>query len=145
MHVRGCCLLRIAALWAGVCLTGWFHANPCRAQTRSAPHDGYWPAFEPFLEGDFRTAAELFREAAKDGIVNANPNVPGPWIDAICYRAMLGECLYQMGQLGPALDEFNAALHLLLAHRDWMLRIEFPQGIELEAGVKTPRRGRVAT
>ena len=138
MHVRGCCLLRIAALWAGVCLTGWFHANPCRAQTRSAPHDGYWPAFEPFLEGDFRTAAELFREAAKDGIVNANPNVPGPWIDAICYRAMLGECLYQMGQLGPALDEFNAALHLLLAHRDWMLRIEFPQGIELEAGVKTP-------
>lgn len=112
--------------------------RPSSGQMRSAPHDGYWPAFEPFLEGDFRSAAELFREAARDGIVNANPQVPGPWIDAICYRAMLGECLYQMGQLGPALDEFNAALHIFLAHRDWMLRIDFPATIEVEAGAKTP-------
>lgn len=138
MDWRGCCRVRIITSWAGVGLVWLLTADPALGQMRSAPHDGYWPAFEPFLEGDFRTAAELFREAAKDGIVNANPNVPGPWIDAICYRAMLGECLYQMGQPGPALDEFNAALQLLLAHRDWMLRIDFPPGIEVEPAIKTP-------
>jgi tetratricopeptide (TPR) repeat protein len=104
---------------------------------RSAPHDGYWSCFGPFLEGDFRTAVQGFREAAKDGIMNLSTKAPGPWVDAVCYHAMIGECHYQMGALQEALDEFNAAARFYLAHRDWMLRIDFPQAIEPQTNSKT--------
>jgi tetratricopeptide (TPR) repeat protein len=108
-----------------------------QVQIRSAPNDTYWTCFEPFLDGDFRSAAKAFREAARDGIFNISTTVPGPWIDAICYHAMIGECHYQMGNLPDALDEFTAALKFFLAHRDWMLRIDFPQGIDPEVNPKT--------
>jgi tetratricopeptide (TPR) repeat protein len=104
---------------------------------RPAPHDGYWRCFEPFYDGDFRLAASTLREAAKDGIVNLGA-VGGPWIDSICYHAMLGECHYQMGNLTEALTEYSTALKIFLAHRDWMLRINFPPGIDPEPNVKTP-------
>src|SRR4029078_765410 len=105
--------------------------------SRSAPHDGYWTCFGSFLHGDFRTAAKSFREAARDGIMNISTTAPGPWIDAICYHAMIGECHYQMGNLPGALDEYTAALKFFLAHRDWMLRIEFPPAIDPEVNPKT--------
>ncbi len=105
--------------------------------SRSAPHDGYWTCFGPFLDGDFRTAAKSFREAARDGIMNISTTTPGPWIDAICYHAMIGECHYQMGNLPDALDEYTAALKFFLAHRDWMLRIDFPPAIDPEVNPKT--------
>jgi hypothetical protein len=104
---------------------------------RSAPNDGYWAGFVPFYDGDFRSAGRSFREAAKDGISNLSTTVPGPWIDAICYHAMIGEASYQMGNLADALDEYTAALKLFLAHRDWMLRIDFPPGIDPELNLKT--------
>jgi len=105
--------------------------------SRSAPHDGYWNCFASFRDGDFKTAASNFREAAKDGIVNIDVNVPGPWIDAIAYHAMIGECHYQMGDLATALDEYTAALKFFLAHRNWMLQIDFPAVIEPETNLKT--------
>src|SRR5262245_58731370 len=71
--------------------------------SKSAPHDGYWDCFASFYEGDFRTAGKGFREAAKDGLMNISLTVPGPWVDAICYHAMSGECHYQMGNLPEAL------------------------------------------
>ncbi len=104
---------------------------------RSAPNDGYWQSFGSYLDGDFRSAAKGFREAAKDGIMNLSTTTPGPWIDAICYHAMIGECHYQMGNLADALDEYSAALRFYLAHRDWMLRVEIPPGIEPETNLKT--------
>src|SRR5436305_7078016 len=129
---------RRAATVATACLAVW--AQPANGQIvppRSAPHDGYWPCFGPFLDGDFRTAARSFREAARDGIMNISTTAPGPWIDAICYHAMIGECHYQMGNLPDALDEYTASLKFFLAHRDWMLRIDFPQAIDPEVNPKT--------
>jgi tetratricopeptide (TPR) repeat protein len=100
--------------------------------TQSTPHDGYWNSFGAYLDGDFRAAARNFREAAKDGVMNISVTAPGPWIDAICYHAMIGECHFQMGANSDALDEYTAALKFFLAHRDWLLRIEMPPGIEPE-------------
>jgi CHAT domain len=105
--------------------------------SRSAPHDGYRNSFQSFFDGDFRAAGKDFREAAKDGIVNADLNVGGPWIDAICYRTMLGECAYQMGDLPGALEQYTTALNLAIQNRNWMLRIEFPPGINPEQNLKT--------
>src|SRR5262245_22008456 len=116
-------------------------AIPAKAQfvpSKSAPHDGYWDCFASFYEGEFRTAGKGFREAAKDGLMNISLTVPGPWVDAICYHAMIGECHYQMGNLSEVLDEYTVALKYFLAHRDWMLRLDLPQAIELETNIKTP-------
>jgi len=101
------------------------------------PHDGYWACFDAFYEGDFREAAKGFREAAKDGIVNMDPFIGGPWIDSICFHAMIGECYYQMGDMTNALDQHSAAVKLFLNYRDWMLRAEFTS-IEPEANSKNP-------
>src|SRR5262245_36734119 len=112
-------------------------ARAQQIQIRPAPNDTYWNCFGPFLDGDFRAAAKSFREAARDGISNISTTTPGPWIDAICYHAMIGECHYQMGNLSDALDEYTTALNFFLAHRDWMLRIDFPPGIDQEVNPKT--------
>jgi tetratricopeptide (TPR) repeat protein len=42
-----------------------------------------------------------------------------------------------MGNLADALDEYSAALKFFLAHRDWLLRIDLPAGIEPEMNLKT--------
>ncbi len=65
--------------------------------------------------------------------MNISVSAPGPWIDAICYHAMIGECHFQMGANADALDEYTASLKFFLAHRDWLLRIEMPPGIEPES------------
>src|SRR6476646_1771060 len=105
----------------------WPAALCAQVAPKSAPHDGYWNCFASFFDGDFREASQSFREAAKNGVVNLSATSPGPWIDAICYHAMIGECHYQMGNLADALDEYTAALKFFLAHRDWMLRVDFQQ------------------
>lgn len=105
---------------------------------RSAPHDGYWACFDAYLDGDFRTAGKSFRDAGRDGLKNLNLAAPGPWVDAICYHAMSGECHYQMGELPQAFEEFTAACQFYLAHREWMLKIDFPPAVEPEANVKAP-------
>jgi hypothetical protein len=128
--------LRAAILVAACFAAGTPSASGQVLPVRSAPHDGYWSCFGSYLDGDFRTAAKGFREAAKDGIMNLSLTTPGPWIDAICYHAMIGECYYQMGNLGDALDEYSAALRFYLAHRDWMLRVDIPPGIEPESNLK---------
>src|SRR5262245_51055574 len=42
-----------------------------------------------------------------------------------------------MGSLGEALDEYTTALKFLLAHRDWMLRLDIPPAIEPETNLKS--------
>jgi tetratricopeptide (TPR) repeat protein len=110
-------------------------ASPANAQAiagqrgpQSAPHDGYFAAFNSFYDGEFLEAGRDFRDAGRTGIASTE----GRWIDSICYYTMMGECYYQMGKMGDALDQYTAALNLYLAHRDWMLRVEFPAGIEPE-------------
>ncbi len=132
---------RVAWWWAAFSLLGTGLAqqsSPAQIIPQSAPHDGYFAAFVPFLDGDFRTAGKAFSDAGRDGIMNISLTTPGPWVDAICYHAMLGECHYQMGELQPALDEFSTALRFTLAHRDWMLRIDFPPVVEPETTPKMP-------
>lgn len=95
---------------------------------QSVPHDGYFQCFGPFYDGEFVEAGRDFRDAGRTGIASTE----GRWIDSICYYTMMGECYYQMGKMGNALDQYTAALNLFLAHRDWMLRVEFPANIDAE-------------
>jgi len=93
--------------------------------SRVVPRDGYFAAFVPHFEGEYKSSSRGFRDAFRGGIRSTE----GRWIDSICYHTMMGECYYQMGELGLALDQYDAALKLFLAHKDWMLRVQFPPTI----------------
>ena len=98
-----------------------------------APHDGYWAGFPPFVDGDFQEALRTFRNAGQGAVSFGGT----PWIDSICYHTMIGECHYQMGSLGEALEQYSAALKIYVANSNWMLRIDFSPEIMPEQSVKT--------
>jgi hypothetical protein len=102
-------------------------------RAKQIPNELYFLAQTPYLEGEFQTAAKAFREAAKGGYASTE----GRWIDSICFHAMLGECFYQMGENPAAREQFEAAIKLLLVHRDWMLRVEFPDTLGPKQGDST--------
>jgi len=89
------------------------------------PNELYFQALQPYYAGAYRDAASGFREAARNGHIDVN----GRWIDSICYHTMIGECLFHMGQLDEAIEQYEAALNLYLANRDWMLRGKFQDSI----------------
>lgn len=95
-------------------------------ETSAVPRETYFLGFDSYNDGDFADAGRIFREAAKSGVRSTE----GRWIDSICYHTMIGECYYHMGDLALALDQYDAALQLFVAHRNWMLRIDFPSAIE---------------
>ena len=106
-------------------------AAPAGAQQRdlTVPPPEYYMAFGPYYDGDYRDALEAFQSAARGGVRSTE----GSWVDAICYHAMIGECFYQMGDPAKALDQYNSALKLAIAHKGWMLRVEFPEVVEPSA------------
>ncbi|WP_197443263.1 tetratricopeptide repeat protein [Lignipirellula cremea] len=93
--------------------------------TRIVPTDAYLTAFRPFNAGDYSTALRAFREAAKTGVRSSE----GLWVDSICYFTMLGECYYQTGDLQHALENYNFALQLFYSHRNWLIRVNFPDSV----------------
>ncbi|MCA9141535.1 MAG: CHAT domain-containing protein [Planctomycetales bacterium] len=135
-HVRLCprrpsLRLRAAALVAGSCVL--LLAPSGRAQqapVREYPPGEYYLALNIYQAGEFTDAARAFRSAARSGVRSSE----GRWVDSICYHTMLGESMYQMGELSQAADEYTAALNLFLVHRNWMLRVDFPDVLQPDQG-----------
>ncbi|MBW3600861.1 MAG: tetratricopeptide repeat protein, partial [Planctomycetes bacterium] len=90
--------------------------------SRAVPGDDHFLVVAAMHAGEFREAGDAFRDVAAGGIRSTE----GRWIDSIAYHARLGECYYHLGDLALALEQYNAAARLFLAHSDWMLRVEFP-------------------
>ena len=103
--------------------------SAAQAQRQSVPSPEYYNALRVYLEGDYPTALQAFRSAARGGVRSTE----GLWVDSICYHAMMGECCYRMGDLGGALDQYNAALELAAFHSDWLLRVQFRDVVEPSA------------
>lgn len=93
---------------------------------RQTPTMRYFTAFNLFYEGDYRDALDIYQDEGRGGIKTAQSR----WIDSICYHTMTGECYYQMGNLPAALDQYTQALKLYVAFGDWMIRVQFPPGIQ---------------
>jgi hypothetical protein len=89
------------------------------------PSPLYFNALPVYYDGHYRDALGAFVNAGRNSIKNANRQ----WIDSIPYFAMSGECYYQMGQPQQALEQYNAALKLFVAHSNWMMRVQFPPAI----------------
>lgn len=115
----------LAAGWALLVLLGGpvpraaAQGNP---QSRAVPRDDYFLSFGAYYDGDFNEARKRFHSAARGGVRFGDLR----WIDSICYHTMVGECYYQLGDRAQALDQYTSALQLFLAHRNWMLRIQYP-------------------
>ena len=103
-----------------------------REVSRVVPRDSHFLGFHSYFDGDYDDALRSFRDAARDGIRSTE----GRWIDSICYHTMMGECYYKMGQLDQALEQYSSGLQLLVAHKDWLLRIQFPANVGPSASVK---------
>ena len=72
-------------------------------QGEDVPGVSYWRAVEAIYAGEYRDAERALRRETNRGIQTTQPR----WIDSICYRAMLGEVLYQQGRNPEALAEFD--------------------------------------
>lgn len=104
-------------------------ASPVLGQTgvtSTVPSPGYFSCFEPFYAGEYKSAQQAFKDMGQGGVKTVN----GQWIDWICYHTMSGECFYHTGRLAQALDQYEAALKLAIAHNGWMLRVQFPDTIQ---------------
>lgn len=114
----------------GVVVVSWLITPYALAQVGQALTDRTLPPPEYFLakqlmpEGEFRRAAQAFQSAGRSAF-RAGTN---RWLDSICYHAMLGECHYQMGDLGAALEQFNSAAVLYLAFPNWLTTVQFLPG-----------------
>jgi hypothetical protein len=96
-------------------LPGQFGGNTIPSQT-------YFAAMRELYQGEYRDAENAFRYELNGSI---KIGVATRWIDAICYHTMLGETYYQMGQPGPALEQFNQACAMFLQYPNWLLQVKF--------------------
>ena len=124
------CLLMVLI---SLCLT-----TPVMAQAgrQGVPSMRYGIAFSPFNDGELLDAREIFFRESRGAI----KNIQSRWIDSICYYTMTGECYYQMGQLPEAMEQYTAAVKLIVAFSDWMTRVQFSANIPLA----TPPTGKQA-
>ncbi|MEZ6133553.1 MAG: hypothetical protein R3C53_01455 [Pirellulaceae bacterium] len=100
------------------------------------PRAEYYVAKELYGVGRTGDAVAAFNSAIKV----ARRVGQDRWIDSIPPMVMLGECYYQQGNLALALEQYEAALSIGLAHPTWIDQIEV--GVEqlppLDALAKSP-------
>ncbi|MDZ4820131.1 MAG: tetratricopeptide repeat protein [Planctomycetota bacterium] len=98
---------------------------PVQAQQRQMPGPLYYASFASLYEGDYQAALKGFQSQLRGGV----RTVQARWIDSICYYTMVGEAHYKLGQLGDAMENYNAALNLYIAYSNWMVPVQFPQTV----------------
>ena len=103
-----------------------------RRETRAVPGNDYLLAFEPFFEGDYRRALDMFKDASRGGVKSPERR----WVDAICYDTMIGECMYHTGNLRLALDSYNSAVRVFLVNTDWLKRLQYPPQVQPKQRVR---------
>ncbi|MCA9126469.1 MAG: hypothetical protein KDB22_05265, partial [Planctomycetales bacterium] len=84
------------------------------------PRAEYYVARELFGAAHMQDAAEGFETA----LSRARRIGDQRWIDSVPPLVMLGECYYQQGNIAAALEQYDAALMLVLAHPAWPDQLE---------------------
>jgi len=93
---------------------------PNRAPTVPSPqHD---LALEALAAGDYDAAGQIAVDAHRGSVQIGG----GRWIDTIASAALLGECLFEVGDFAAAVAHYEEAMLLEAAHADWMLSLQFP-------------------
>lgn len=114
--------------------------NPVPGNRPSYPNARFGVALQVYRDGKFRDATEGFQDALRAG--RTSPN--GKWIDSIPAYAMLGECLYQNGDLALAHDHFDLALQVMVRGNDWISALQWPDQVAPLVARNNPSWGRRA-
>ncbi len=72
------------------------------------------------MQGDFVEAQRAFRA------VPVMKSVGRVWVDSVPYHTMIGECMYKMGDLSGALQQYTTALRIFADQSDWLLSVNVP-------------------
>jgi len=110
-------VLMVLAVW--ILAAGVGHAQ---YSGRRVPTVQYQGTFRLLSDGEYRQALRSFSSEGRGAIKSPTSR----WLDSICYEAMVGECLYEMGQLPEALEHYTAAVRLYLSYSDWLAHVQFP-------------------
>ncbi len=104
------------------------------ALDQPVPAYDYDLAWEHFTNGDFLEALKRFQKGRRSAV-----NIGGqPWVDSICYEAMIGECQFYMGNYPEALAAYESAIDLWLVYEDWPSLIQVAGGLDQRARGATP-------
>ncbi|HEY1066402.1 MAG TPA: hypothetical protein VGE52_09845, partial [Pirellulales bacterium] len=119
---------RVISRSLAVLLAGWWLAalpQTASAQLggRAVPPPTYFLTMQnAYDRGDYASALRGFQDEWQGGIKNGAVR----WVDSICFHTMLGECYYQEGDHSRALEQYNAACNLWIAHSTWMMNVQWP-------------------
>ncbi len=75
----------------------------------------YFSARAIFDRGDYIEALQEYGDEIRRTVQNGRRH----WVDSICYHARVGECHYQMGEIGNAMACFDIALQDCLDNDEW--------------------------
>ena len=89
------------------------------------PSPSHYDSYRMIYRGNIGEAKRLCRSEL-DGATRIGSQ---RWIDSVCYYAILGESEYLSGDIGSALEAFEAAIDLYLNSRDWLSRVVYPTGV----------------
>jgi len=95
----------------------------------------YQATFRALYDGEYLQALKSFHSEGRGAIKSPTAR----WIDSICYHAMLGECLYELGRLPEAMEQYTAAVNLYLAYPNWLTQVQFPPAALRPAARTNPR------
>ncbi len=84
------------------------------------PRTEYYLARELYGAGAQLSALEGFTVAYDRGRKVGNAR----WVDSIPPLVMAGECLYQQGKIAQALEQYDAAINLLIQHPNWIEQLD---------------------
>ncbi|MCR5163826.1 MAG: CHAT domain-containing protein [Thermoguttaceae bacterium] len=93
---------------------------PVSAQEQSIPNANYDWGINLLRDGRTLDAQKQFAKELNTGFKIATER----WLDSICYAAMLGESQYQLGQYGPALENFNTAIRISIQYSNWLANVQ---------------------
>ena len=104
----------------------------------TVPSTDHTLALQALAAGDYATAADIAGNDYQGGIRLGAQR----WIDSIASAALLGECLYELGQLGDAVARYEESMLVFATHGDWLLSVQFPPQLRPEAAPRVATWGR---
>ena len=74
-----------------------------------------------FYQGNFNDTLNLLNYDLRHAIdIPLRNQQRMPWLDALCYWTLQGECHFQMARYDEALRSFNSALQIYFQHSEWL-------------------------
>lgn len=88
------------------------------------PGPSYFAALDELHRAQYRQALRGMQSELNSAV----RTVQTRWIDSICYHAMLGETLYQVGDNQAAMEQLDRSILLFLDNSGWLNSITFQLG-----------------